>query len=200
MKRYYTMNKLDEAKRIAGEYLNLPLKEVSEHPVITKENTYEQCLDLISRAESLEDVFKIIKPAYQRHFIRDLLAVQETTYEECGNLLAIYWPNLTSTYHDGVLPFNSYQTLVANASAGVFMNDEEKFFYDALPQSVKVYRGAKISDKAGICWTLDEHIAKLYAKLVNGKVFTGIIDKKYVYAYLKPDSTLLLYGNHVKFI
>lgn len=194
------MNSLIEAKKIAEEYLRLPVKDVSEHPVLTEEKTENDIMSLINNAKSPEDVFRIIKPAYQRHFIRDFMGIQGTTYEECGNLLAIYWPNIKSTYHDGVLPFNSYQALVANATPGVFMNESEKNIYDSLPQTITVYRGAKPSDKAGICWTLDKNTAELYAKLVNGKVYTGQIDKESVYAYLNADKTLLLYGNHIKFL
>lgn len=101
-----------------------------------------------------------------------------------------YWENLASIWIDSEGPgvnkrvwmdlFNSPRT-----GREFLMDEEERKFYQGLPDVITVYRGCNKKDKTGMSWTLSKDTAKWFSKrlLQQGEVYEAQINKADVYAY-----------------
>lgn len=55
------------------------------------------------------------------------------------------------------------------------MDIEENKCYDALPETVTVYRGCSADATSGLCWTLDEQVANSFPFLTRFKATTPVV-------------------------
>lgn len=86
----------------------------------------------------------------------------------------------------------------------VLMGDDYEA-YEALPETVKVYRGVTSfneKNNKAISWTTDFETAKWFAKRYNsmstGKVFSAEIPKKHLLAYFSYENTAILEPRYLK--
>ena len=192
------METLEIIKELALKLLSLPYKGHEGHPIFTDDNPISYYYDKINASKDMYEVLDCVNPSFRIRFVHLLYDDIDITLNVCGNLLAKYWNLITSTRHHPILNSETFLRWVINSDKEAWMSQDELNVYNGLPDIVTVYRGAKPYDKKALCWTLDESVAQKYADKVNGKVFAGKIQKKYIYAYLEKDKTLLIHYRFVK--
>ena len=117
-----------------------------------------------------------------------------------------YWQNLRSIWESIE---NNWQNLkiwktLLNSDRGsreYFMDDEEKIFFDSLPNQITIHRGHTFNNKNGFSYTLDYEKAVWFSKRFNkkGAVLTKIIDKSDAFAYLSGEKEIIyLKSTHAK--
>ncbi len=62
------------------------------------------------------------------------------------------------------------------------MNDAELAVFDALPEIVMLYRGARSEQRQGLSWTLERSVAEFFAK-GSGNVYTIRVPRGAVLVY-----------------
>jgi hypothetical protein len=102
-----------------------------------------------------------------------------------------YWNLLHSIWIDSETPSVNHKVWVILFNMNIsqkelFMNEEDRAFFDTLPNIVEVYRGyQRVSEKHGLSYTLDREKAEWFANRFgrNGKVATAKVNKSDIFAY-----------------
>jgi hypothetical protein len=136
------------------------------------------------KEKALFTIFLIISSAYRIQFL-DLIK-DELTAKEIGTMMSWIWT-------DTEFP-NQYETkmlinLFEKSDKETLMDEDDKKFYDNLPEVITIYRGKQTTKakRLGMSWTLNKEKANWFAhrwQTQQGKLYQATIEKKYVYAYL----------------
>jgi hypothetical protein len=95
------------------------------------------------------------------------------------------WNNCDDTWY---LQLDIIEALELNREAQpprLFWNDEQKAFFDALPEVVTIYRGCSRERMRGVSWTTDKAVAEGFARGHRGITVPDAIVAEYRIA--KPD-------------
>lgn len=136
----------------------------------------------ITDETDVEGILLLMLKAYRLHFlvsIKDYLSD-----DDFSELLASTWISVEKV-DKSLLP------LFKKCNKEKLMDKEELKAYQALPETIKIYRGVSEINKKrikGLSWTTDYETAKWFASRYegyskSGTVYQATIEKKYVYAF-----------------
>lgn len=132
--------------------------------------------------------------------LQQFLKVKETLTHES------YWDALRQTWDETKIPslLKAHFRLLFRNNVDerpykqLFMSKREQLVLNRLPDVVTVYRGYVMGiNQISLAFTLDENIAKEYAKLyssddIEGKVLKMKVPKSKIFAYLEKDQTIIV--------
>lgn len=116
---------------------------------------------------------------------------------DCGLVGELYWQLLTLVYIQddcsdsdnrsiffGLYVFDDESSERISPYRRTAMNAAELEVYDALPETVTIYRGAPSDNRPkGMSWTLERRITEFYAWRCRGSVYTVQVSKRAIFAY-----------------
>jgi hypothetical protein len=126
----------------------------------------------------------------------------------------VFWPLLMEWWCDG--ESNCMRSVVPMIKRAIewdggrlpheFMEPEDKIFYDALPETVPIYRGTQRPGRhIGVCWTTDRKKAEWFARrFAYGEkkpvLLTGHVRKSNIIACFtgRKESEVLAFPKHIR--
>lgn len=214
------MTQLDKAKELGCTFAYLPLEETKFSPVVVmhpffenafladkdgifnalvEEERYNKYVEdfckRLNKCKNIEEILMFVRKSYRLTYLKFLRSENIVTTKECGNLLAKVWDTIEVINHDINVPQSQVLKWIKNADKNVLMNEKELEIYQNIEDEITVYRGCENEKELkGISWTIDENVAKWFAKRFNknGECFKAKINKKYVIGYLECEKEIIL--------
>lgn len=202
---------MDFAKRVALEFLHMPIEEnslspiVVDHPIFesgymmnpkTREmvniledddslnDIIEAIEERIKQASSYEELFLIIRKAYRFAYFKFIS--EELNEKEFSRFLSYVWTISENPNQDINVSLEEAVEYFFRANKTYLMTPEERSYLASLPDQVTVYRGvAKGRNPDGLSWTDSYDTAKWFANRwhSNGEIRQGVVLKKDILAY-----------------
>lgn len=101
-----------------------------------------------------------------------------------------YWDLLGSIWIDSEniwetrLSWYQYLFFAERKGKHMFMAEEDRAFFEALPERFEIYRGCSKRSEDGLSWTVDRKIAEFFTKRHRGGyVISKTVNKKDCFAY-----------------
>lgn len=140
----------------------------------------------IDRAETVHQIFGMLNPPYYLTFLK--FTTSALSPKDLGELLSIAWTQTECPNQDCNISRSELLALFKSVSPECLMNDDEQQVFDALDDSVTVYRGVTSYNRKNIhalSWTLDRRTAVWFAHRFGeeGTVYEAQIKKEHIYAY-----------------
>lgn len=113
-----------------------------------------------------------------------------------------YWPALCEIWTDSENIWQNkdeWAKLLSSKRTNkhLFMDEDERDYFNALPDKVVIYRGCEEHNMDGMSWTLDREVAQMFANKYRSK--TGIVrrrmvskNKLFAYVDLRQEQELIL--------
>ena len=139
----------------------------------------------IDTISSVQQFLMIVHKPYLPVFLK--YTKDYLSNKDYANMLYEVWITVEYPNHDINVSTTEFMSMFRKVNKKFLMNQEEKAVFDALPETITVYRGIqKNATINALSWTLDKNIAKWFANRFdnNGEVVEATINKKYVFAYL----------------
>ena len=148
----------------------------------------------IRSAKSIEELYKFTAFKYRLLFV-DLLAQAALNFglinvKTFSEMLSDTWTSSENPNSDPNVDTSELNRLFRLAKKEYLMSEEDKAYFDSLPDEITVYRGinTKYSEKRGLSWTIDKDRAIWFAtrtgKTENSKLYTSKVKKEDIYCYL----------------
>lgn len=138
----------------------------------------------IDKTENVYQIFAMVSKPYLPGFFKWVNSdLSEKDYAE---MLAHLWTRVEFPNTNVDVSTSEFRTLFKKAKKKFLMDKDEYKTFEALPQTITVYRGLqKDATAKALSWTLDKSVAEWFAHRFdyNGEVVEGSIDKNYVFAY-----------------
>lgn len=146
-------------------------------------------------------IFLLINKPYILNFLK--YTVTYLSDEDLGLVLGNFWQLIEQISLDDSVTGKEIVSWFRRANKKVLMNDEERAFIDALPDTVTIYRGVTSYNrkkKKAFSWSVDPEIAEWFAGRFNtgtGEVWERNIPKERILCYFggkEQEVIVNLYG------
>ena len=140
----------------------------------------------IDRAETVHQIFVLLNPPYYLTFLK--FAASSLSEKDLGQLLSAAWTQEECPNQDCNVSKRELLALFKSVPLECLMNDEEQQVFDALDDSVTVYRGVTSYNRKNIhalSWAVDRRTAVWFAHRFGeeGTVYEAQIKKEHIHAY-----------------
>jgi len=142
--------------------------------------------DTINKCETVYDILRLVRKSYKLTYLKFLRQYNAVSLTECSNLLARTWTMIEVINHDANVTKIQVLRWISRADKHVLMTDDDYEIYNALSETIIVYRGCKnLRQAKSISWTTDKNTAEFFAnRFTKGKVYQATISKDNIIAYI----------------
>lgn len=138
----------------------------------------------IDKADNVHQVFAMATKPYLPGLFK--WVESELSEKDYAETLARLWTRVEFPNNDVNVSTSEFRDYFKKAKKRFLMDKDEYKVFEALPQTITVYRGLqKDATAKALSWTLEKSVAEWFANRFdnNGEVVEGTIDKNYVFAY-----------------
>lgn len=187
------MNKehqLERGKSLAVTFLHLPMEKTKFSPIVVQHPFFESAILMdkqgafnaledearyndyirnftkkcIQACEDIESLLALIRKSYLLTYLLYMVRGKIVSTKEAGNLLAGQWDVIENLSNDVNVPKGTVLRWIMAADKDKLMDESELHKYNALPNTVTVYRGCRtVKADRGMSWTLSEEKARWFA-------------------------------------
>lgn len=170
----------------------VPIANMEVADITTDKEAYRKWLKgWEKRLDEVKDIWGILaylNSAYNMCFLK--YAKDYMSLKDFSKCLSECWISQENPNNDVNVSLKESVRFFKKADKNFLMDKEELEFYDAIPETVTVYRGVAVGRVPnGLSWTMDYDTALWFANRFNrdsekGYVQKATIDKKHCLAYL----------------
>ncbi len=138
----------------------------------------------IDTVDNVYQIFAMVSKPYLPGFFK--WAESDLSEKDYAEMLAHLWTRVEFPNNDVNVSTSDFRDFFKKSKKRFLMDRDEYKVFEALPQTITVYRGLqKDATAKALSWTLDKSVAEWFAHRFdyNGEVIEGTIDKNYVFAY-----------------
>lgn len=141
----------------------------------------------IDTQKTVRGVYDVIRKSYKLTFLK--YVHDHLSLSDMSELLADAWVNSENPNQDVNVPISLATDWFYQSDKSMLMHPDELAFFQALPQTITVYRGVAVGRTPdGLSWTCNLEKAKWFANRFNkeqetGYVLAATIDKSFALAY-----------------
>lgn len=157
------------------------------------EKVKSQIAERIKSATCVEWIFDIIRQPDQATFFKH--TEEYLSEEDFSKLLISIWQKTEFPNRDSNVSVNEFRKMFEKSSKEYTMTAEERKTLEEMPEKIQVFRGFSGSEYYdALSWTTEKEVASIFAHRFgrDGKIYEGMIEKKYIYAYLEEESEVIL--------
>ena len=207
---------LEQCKDLALAFLHMPIEETEFSPIVVIHPIFESALCVenidgvfkavnilesknayrrvfnryfkrIEAAKDITSLYVIIRNSYRLAFlkhIKDYLSLKDFS-----ELLADAWVSSENPNQDANVSVRTLASWFRQADKKELMEEEDYAVYDALPETLTVYRGVAVGrNPQGLSWTANRSTAEWFAHRFDnednkGYIQVSSINKSHVLAY-----------------
>ncbi len=146
----------------------------------------KQIRGLIDNADDVYSIFVLVNKPYKMTFLK--YCTPYLSRSEFSQLLSEAWTRSENPNSDPNFTPDELLFMFKLADKETLMSEEDYRGYEALPQTITVYRGVtdiNADNPNALSWTTDRSVAEWFATRFgeHGRVYEAEIDKKHIFAY-----------------
>lgn len=215
---------LEKIKSVARVFLNVEIAEtrvgvVASHPFTNSWIVWShghEPIDLHNKEEAaawreqlgkliddadLVGIFLLLNPPYILNFLKFTACYMSN--EDLGTILGGFWSRIEQISLDKSVTGREIISWYRRADNKTLMDEEDRVFFDSLPEEVTVYRGVTKHNRRktkAFSWSVDKRIAEWFAKRFDtgtGEVWTLTVPKERILCYYggsEKEAIVNLYG------
>ena len=149
---------------------NMPIEDLAVLNRVEKATTIEKCLNALRKADRFL-------------FLNELHILGLLDDQECAECVFEIWTMQEKFFKCGMSRSKMLKFMKIATKSQEMLNK-----IDGLADELTVYRGTKVPNHKGLCWSLDREIAKwfaerdIYCNSKHGYIFSGTLKKRDVIA------------------
>lgn len=160
----------------------------------------KQIGQMIDEAD-LVGLFLLLNPAYILNFLK--FTARYMSNEDLGRVLGGFWNRIEQISLDKSVTGRNIISWYKRADRKTLMDDEDRAFFNSLPDEVTVYRGVTSHNRRktkAFSWSVDKQVAEWFAKRFatgTGEVWTLTVPKERILSYIggtEKEVIVNLYG------